>query len=151
LLIGAGLAFALLGACGGGSSSTKEGVTPSPAATAASGPGTIVLKSTTIRGQSGRVLLVFAMQDGKQGNLARACIRIDSDTFTISGTPLSDIPTGNDPCGGSTPTTRLPEGRYTLIAGVYAPPAQAPERQVSMTVDVKGNVEVALRGEDLSR
>jgi hypothetical protein len=106
--------------------------------------------SSAIRGQNGRVLLVFATQEGR-GPLARACIRITSDSFSVSGGAMTDVPAGNDPCGDSSQTTTFPEGKYTITAGVYAPPGQTPEKQVTLTVEVKGNIQVTLDGNALSR
>jgi len=133
-------------ACGGGSGDTAK--TPTAAAT---GPGTITVTSTAITGRSGQMLLVYAEREGQPGNVAVACIRIESNSFSASGAAMVDIPAGNDPCSGSTQATRFAEGRYTLTAGVYAPPAQAPEKKVTQAVQVSGNVKVALDGTALSK
>ena len=137
-------------ACGGKTSNDAAAPTATVAEGPASGPGSVGLTSSPIRGQSGRLLLVYATQEGR-GQLARACIRITSDSFSVSPTAMTDIPPGNDPCGGSTQMSTLPEGRYTITAGVYAPPAQTPEKQVTLTVEVKGNIQVVLDGNALSR
>jgi len=144
-------AGAILISCGGGS---KTEPTPSQAGStqvpAGSGPGTITISSTTIQGQSGRIMLVFVSQEG-QGQLARACIQLNSDSFMVPDTAMSDVPAGSDPCGGSTSVTTLPEGQYVLDVGIYAPPAQTPEKQLTQTVEVKGDVKVILDGKALSR
>ena len=147
---GALAAFVLLTACGGGDSSEAPAPQAPVATTAASGPGTITIKSTAIRGQSGRALVVFVMR-GAGGPMARACIRIESDSFTVAATKLTDAPAGGDPCSGQTAATTFSEGRYTLSAGIFVPPAQAPEKQVTLTVEVKGNVDLVIDGASLSR
>jgi len=133
-------------ACGGGSGDTAK--TPTAAAT---GPGTITVTSTAITGRSSQMVLVYAEREGQPGNVAVACIRIDSNSFSASGTAMTDIPAGNDPCSGSTQATRFAEGRYKVTAGVYTPPAQAPEKTVTQTVQVSGNVKVVLDGPGLSK
>ena len=150
LIGGALAAFVLLTACGGGDSSEAPAPQAPVATTAASGPGTITIKSTAIRGQSGRALVVFVMRDAG-GPMARACVRIESDSFTVAATKLTDAPAGGDPCSGQTAATTFSEGRYTLSAGIFVPPAQAPEKQVTLTVEVKGNVDVVIDGASLSR
>src|SRR3989304_4524928 len=82
---------------------------------------------------------------------ARACVMVGSDSFTVPATKMTDVASGDDPCAGTTPATTFPEGRYTLTAAIYAPPAQQPEKQVSLTVEVKGNVEVTIDAAGLSR
>ena len=133
-------------ACGGGSDDTSK--TPTAAAT---GPGTITVTSTAITGRSGQMLLVYAEREGQPGNVAVACIRIDSNSFSASGVALADVPAGNDPCSGSAQAKKFPEGRYTLTTGVYAPPAQSPEKKVTQAVQVSGNVKVVLDGPALSK
>lgn len=148
-----GLAVAALSfGCSGKADDSRASTSPTAttAAGPASGPGTLTLTSSALRGQNDRVLLVFVTQEGR-GPLARACIRVTSNAFTVGATEMTDVPAGNDPCSGSSPSTRLPEGRYTITAGIYAPPAQAPDKQVTVTVEVKGNVQVALDGNALSR
>ncbi len=143
----AGIVLAGVAACGGDSS-------PAPTAgqsAAGSGPGNISLTSSTIGRQSGRVLLVnVAPQEGGAA-LARACIGIQSDRFAAPVTVMTDISPDGNPCGPATPATRLPEGTYTLTAGIYAPPAQKAEVETSQTVRVSGDTAVQIDGAALSR
>ena len=145
------VAGALLSACGGGDEEPKQPTATPAATTPPSGPGTITVRSTApIRGQNGRALLVYVTREG-QAPLARACIMIGSDSFAVPATKMTDVPSGNDPCAGTTAATTFAEGRYTLTAAIYAPPAQTPDKQATLTVEVKGNVEVVIDGGALSR
>jgi hypothetical protein len=166
-LLGSTLAAAA--ACGGGSDtaapSPKAGATTTQAAPAtitAAGsplpqgvsqraggkPGTLWITSRPIVGQNGKILLVFVTPDGGGQQLARACVRVTSDSFSVPATAMTDVPSGNDPCGGSTPQTVLPKGRYELRAGIYAPPATQPEKESNRTLEIGGDValEVELGG-----
>jgi len=150
LLMGV-LAFAA--ACGGDDDgTTPEGTSPAAQTSAAAqGPGTITLTSTAIEGQSGKILLVFATAEGGQERLARLCRSIDSDSFELSGGTLTDVPSGDDPCGGDTPATTFDEGTYQVTAGVYVGGQQEPEKQATVTVTVAGDVTAELDGGSLSR
>lgn len=143
----AGVVLAGVAACGGDSG-------PAPAASpsaARSGPGTISLSAGVIARQSGRVLLVSVAPQGGGAALARACIGIQSDRFIAPVTVMTDISADGNPCGPATPATKLPEGTYTLTAGIYAPPAQKAEVETSQTVRVSGDTAVQIDGTALSR
>ena len=132
------LTLAISAACGGDSKSTPS---PAPAAsptTASAGtPGTITLNvSGPIIGQKGKMLLVFASAAGGGPQLARACLPITSDSFAVPETAMTDAPAGNDPCSGSTPKAVFPKGSYQVTAGIYAPPAQQPDKTANSTVQV---------------
>lgn len=143
----AGLLLVGMAACGDDSG---PATTATPSA-ARSGPGTISVSSSPIVGQSGRVLLVSAAPQGGGAALARACIGIQSDRFAAPVTVMMDISADGNPCGAATPTTKLPEGTYTLTVGVYAPPAQKAEVETSQTVRVSGDTAVGIDGAALSR
>ncbi|HLF71606.1 MAG TPA: hypothetical protein VI759_05585 [Dehalococcoidia bacterium] len=152
--LGAAAVSALVLACGGGSDAPATSTQPAASATAAiqaSGPGTITVSFAAIRNQSGRVLLVFATREGGGPQLARLCIPITSNSFATTGIVMTEMPSGGDPCGATTAATSFPEGRYTLTAGIYAPPSQSPDKQITQTVEVKGNASVSLNGDALSR
>jgi hypothetical protein len=137
-------------ACGGDDDGGGAGAT-SPAATSrAQGPGVISISSTAISGQSGKILLVFATPAGGGAQLARLCLPITSDDFTLSGAVLTDIPAGDDPCGGDTPETTFEEGAYDLVAGVYVGGQQTPEAETTLTGQVAGDTTVEIDGSDLS-
>lgn len=137
-------------ACGGNSGGAKA--TPLPSATVAqSGPGTITLSSSAITGQSGKILLVFAMPEGETGPIARACVSITSNSFAVPSTVMTDMTSGQDPCSGSTAETTFPEGTYTLTAGIYVPGTQTAAVQTTQTVPVSGNVKLKIDGATLSQ
>jgi hypothetical protein len=138
--------------CGGGDDGTPStAATSPPAATAASGPGAIALSSTAIQGRSGKILLVYAAPAGGGQQLARLCAGIDSDNFTLSATVMTDVPSGNDPCGGNTSQTTFPQGTYEVTAAVFTGGQQTPEAQVKFNVEVKGNVTSQINGTALSK
>jgi hypothetical protein len=145
-----GLALVALAACGGNGGGGKT--TPQPSATVAqTGPGTITLSSSAITGQSGKMLLVFAMPQGGTGPMARACVPITSDPFAVPSTVMIDVGAGQDPCSGSTPETKFPEGSYSVTAGVYVPGTQTAAVQTTQTVRVSGDVTVKVDGAALSQ
>ncbi len=133
------LTLAISAACGGGDSKSTPSPAPavSPTAASAGTPGTIALSvSGSIVGQKGKMLLVSASAAGGGPQLARACLPITSDSFSVPETAMTDVPAGNDPCSGSTPKTVFPKGSYQVSAGIYAPPAQQPEKTANSTVQV---------------
>ena len=103
-------------------------------------PGTLWITSGPIVGQNGKILLVFVTPDGGGRQMARACVRVTSDSFSVPATAMTDMPAGDDPCGGSTPQTVLTKGRYALRAGIYAPPATQPEKESNRTLEISGDV-----------
>lgn len=142
--------LALASACGGDDDDGgAEATSPAATATPGSGPGTITLTSTAISGQADKILLVFAISGSDR--LGRACIPITSDDFTVSGVVMTDVPAGNDPCGGDTPETTFDEGTYQITAGVYVGGQQTAEAETTLTVDVAGNVTAELDGAALSQ
>jgi hypothetical protein len=146
-LTAAGLAAS---ACGGddddgGTSATSPAATPTPG----SGSGTITLTSSAITGQSGKILLIYATSGSDR--LARACISITSDNFTVPATVMTDVPSGNDPCGGDTSDTSFDEGAYSITAGVYVGGQQTAEKEATLSVDVAGDVTAELNGAELSQ
>ncbi len=146
LLCAAGLLLAMAAACGGGDDDGGGSPTASPAK---EGPGAITVSSSAIEGQDGKMLLIQAFPE-TGAPLARVCASIDSDSFTLSGAVMTGVPSGNDPCGGSTADTVFPEGAYTVKAGIYAPPAQTASKEFSVQVTVKGDTTVELDGAALS-
>jgi len=139
-------------ACGGDDDGGGDGGATSPPAVSspASGPGNITLSSTAISGQSGKILLVFAAPAGGGQQLARLCVPITSEDFTLSGAVMTDVPAGNDPCGDDTPETTFEEGAYDLVAGVYVGGQQTPEAETTLTVEVAGETTAELDGSALS-
>lgn len=146
------LLLAAASACGGDDDSGAATGTSAPAATTAApeGPGTITLTSSAIEGQSGKILLVFAIPAGGGERVARLCASIQSDNFMLSGTVMTEVPAGNDPCSGDTSEATLEEGAYSLTAGVYVGGQQTAEAEVTLSVEVAGDVTAELDGAELS-
>ncbi len=153
------MAAVLIG-CGGGSeaeptpaagTSTPAGVT-STAEPVGSGPGEISVSSTAIEGQSGKILLILVLSAEQGGGpLARACLVINSNLHTVAETAMTGAPEADNPCGDPTAAVTLPEGTYLLDAGIFVPGSQTAEKQVTQTVEVRGDVTLVLDGEALSR
>lgn len=148
-------AVAALTACGdddddGGSATSPA--TEGSAAAAKSGPGTITITSASpITGQSRKVLLVYAAPQAGGALLSEACIQLGSDRVTVPATVMTDKKGDQAPCTGSAGQTRFAEGTYTLVAGIYAPPSQSADKEVTMTVEVKGDITVQIDGSALSK
>jgi hypothetical protein len=79
-----------------------------------------------------------------------ACVFLDSDSYSLAPTVLTDEPGEGGPCHDPTPETVLPAGTYTVSAGIYTPGSQTPEKQVQAEVVVDGDVAVVLAGSALS-
>ena len=138
-------------ACGGDDDDGGDATVPAGATSlAAEGPGTLKVTSSAIAGQSGKILLGFAVPASGGERVARLCVPITSDDFTVPATAMTEVPQGNDPCGGDTPVATLDEGTYTLTAGVYVGGQQTPEAETTVTVEVAGHVEAELDGAELS-
>ena len=161
-VLGSALAASI--ACGGGNSTpapttgaTKAQGTPTTITAGGAGqkaggtPGTVWITSGPITGQNGTILLVFAAPAVGGQQVAHACVRITSDSFSIPATVLTDIPAGDNPCGGSTPQTVLPKGKYELRAGIYVPPASQAEKESTQTVEITGDVALQVELSGLSK
>ncbi|MBA4181695.1 MAG: hypothetical protein C0506_13985 [Anaerolinea sp.] len=144
----------LVVACGGdndGPAATSV-VTPTAPQAPGGGPGTItVISSSPLNGQNGRLILITASPGAGGPPVAEACVQIRSDGFTVPATTMTDKKADQAPCGSGAAKTTFPEGTYTITAGVYAPPAQAAEKEVKLDVKVAGNVTVQIDGKALSR
>ena len=149
-LILVGLALAVLVACGnegeGGSTSPAAG---SPAAQG--GPGAVTVTSSTITGQTNKLMVILAAPEAGGAPLAQACVPITSDRFSAPSTVMVDMPAGQPPCTGSRSKIELPEGTYTVTASILVPPAQKAEVETKQTVRVSGDVTVKIDGAPLSR
>jgi hypothetical protein len=146
-----GLAMATAAACGNGG----DEASPSPEAAASptlGPPGSIIVSSSPISGQNGKMLLVLAGAEN-DGPVARICIPIGADSLSLPPTAMTDMPSGQDPCSGSTALTTFSSGTYTVTAGIYAPPASEPEKESTQTVEVSGDAsaEVTIDGAALSQ
>lgn len=135
------LTLGSLAACsddkGGGAATTAPAATQVAVSTTSAGsaPGTITVSATTITGQNGKALLVFATSATQQGQLGVACIMITSDSFDVPSIALAEVPTDN-PCAGGTPAVAFADGSYTISAGIYTPGSQTAEATATLTVDI---------------
>jgi hypothetical protein len=148
-----GVLLITLSACGGDDDDGDATATTSaPAATTAApeGPGTITLTSSDIERQNGKILLVFAIPASGGERVARLCVPISAGSFTLPDTVMTEVPAGDDPCGGDTPAATLEEGTYTLTAGVYVGGQQTPDAEATISVEVAGDVTTELDGAELS-
>lgn len=153
LLLGAA-AIATVAACGddGGGNGDSASPTAATSPAAKSGPGTITITSSTpITGQSKKVLLVYAAPQAGGALLAEACIQLTSDRVSVPSTVMTEKKGDQAPCSGSAGPAKLPEGTYSFTAGIYAPPAQTAEKEVKLTIEVKGDVTAQIDGAALSK
>ena len=144
----------LVSACGDDDDGDKSSSSATSAASqaVASGPGTItVTSSSPISGQNNKVLLIYASPEAGGALNAEACVQIRSDRQTVPPTAMTDKKGDQAPCSSGAAKTTFPEGTYTVTAGIYAPPAQAPEKEIKLSVKVSGNVTVQIDGAALSR
>lgn len=142
----AAAALLIVVACGGSGSQTVT----SPGAVSSGTPGTVTISSTVIQNQTGKVLVVLAAQEGQSGMVARACIQIASNSFTVSSTAMVEMAASGNPCDASSTTKAFSPGRYTLTAGIYTGGSQTPEKTTAQAFQVSGNVSVAVDGTALS-
>jgi hypothetical protein len=149
------LALVVFAAAGCGDDDNGKAA-PSPVASSPEAKGTpgamTVESSSPIVGQQGKQLAIFATAKNGASPIARACVRITSDSFTVPATPLTEIGTNQDACSATT-TAVLPKGSYTIVAGIYTLPASALEKQTAQTVEVTGDAQVKVKidGAALSR
>jgi hypothetical protein len=153
----AGVALVLLtGACGDDDNAGQAA--PSPIASAntpeAKGaPGSLTVESSSpIVGQQGKQLAIFATARNGASPMARACVRISSDSFAVPATLLTEIGTNQDACSTTT-TAVFPKGSYTIVAGIYIPPSSVLEKQTALTVEVSSDAPMTVKidGAALSR
>lgn len=141
-----GLALSIA-ACGGGGD--NDGGT---ATTPGSGPGAITLKGGgDVTGQANKLLVVSAVPEAGGAPVAEACIQVTSAKFAIPDAVMTDVQAGQPPCGAKGAKSKLAEGTYVLTFALYAPPAQAPEAQVTKTVKVAGDVTIQFDGAAVSK
>lgn len=149
-------ALALLGLLAAGcgdDDNNKPSSSPAAGGPTASGtPGAVTVESTgPIVGQQGKQLAIFATAKNGASPMARACVRITSDSFTVPPTPLTEIGTNQDACSATTPAV-LPKGSYTIVAAIYVPPGSTLEKQTAQTVEVgDAPLKVKIDGSALSR
>ncbi len=98
------------------------------------------------------MLLVSVVPEAGGPAVAEACIPITSDRFSAAATAVTNVQAGQQaPCSSGAAKSKLPEGSYSVTVGIYAPPAQIPEKQTRQTVQVKGDVTVRIDGAALSK
>ena len=151
----------LVGACSddgsspgpGGSGDAGTTVAPDATTTTYGGTtaGTVTVSTSSITGQSGKVLLIFVTGDSDGSQAGVACVQIDADPFTMPPTLLTEVPAGGNPCAGGGAVAVLADGAYTLTAGVYVGGSQQADAQMSIDVEMNGGAFTAeLMGANLS-
>jgi hypothetical protein len=146
------VAFAAAG-CGddGNGKAASSPAASSPGAVGT--PGAMTVESSSpIVGQQGKQIAFFATAKDGARPMARACVRITSDSFTVPATPLTEIGTNQDACSTTTAAT-FAKGSYTIVAGIYVPPSSVLEKQTALTVEATGDapLKVKIDGAALSR
>lgn len=120
------LALAAAAACGGdgGKAAPSPKASVSPAQGAQGTPGAITISFVSpIVGQNDKMLLISANAENGGPQIARACVPITSDNFAVPETAMTDMPAGQNPCGGSTPRTVFQKGTYCARASTPRRPA----------------------------
>ena len=126
-----GVVALLAGVACEGSGGSEGGQTPT--SPSSSGSGTVTITSTAITNQSGRILVVTATAEGQSTLVGRACIRIDSNAFTVAPTTLVEIAASGDPCDPASVTKTFAAGRLLLTEGIFVPGAQTPEKATTQS------------------
>ena len=143
----AAVTLVLVSACGG----SKGGSSQTPTSPSASGPGTIIITSTAISNQGGKVLVVAAIPEGQSTPIGRACIAITSNAFSAPATTMVEIAASSNPCDPASVTKSFPAGRYNVTSGIFVSGSQTPEKLTAQTVTVAGNVSASITGSLLSQ
>lgn len=110
-------------------------------------PGKILVTSSAITGQQGRLLIVVA-----QGNAGSVCAMIDSDPWTLTeAVAMTELPGGDSgPCGEHTPVVTFPAGDNVVTASIYVPGETQARATAQVLVTVDGDVTAAVDGSALS-
>lgn len=111
------------------------GIMAGPVGTSDAAGFPVSVSTSTITGQQGKILLVFAAPEGG-GDAKVACAQIDANVFEPPLLVLKEMPPDN-PCDTGTADAFIVPGMLEITAGVYVPGQQAPEKEVTATVDVQ--------------
>ena len=106
-----------------------------PAGTSMAAGFPVSVNTTTITGQEGKILLIFA--EPQAGQTKVACVPITADVFDPPLTVLKEMPGSGNPCDAGAPDAFIVPGLTEITAGVYVGGAQTAEKQVTATVDVQ--------------
>jgi hypothetical protein len=105
-----------------------------PAADAAGFP--VSIGATTITGQDGKILLIFAQPEGG-GQTAVSCTQITGPFFQPPEVQLKEMPQSGNPCEPGSPDAFILPGMTVITAGVYVGGSQTPDKQLTTTVDIQ--------------
>lgn len=101
--------------------------------------GQVWIRGNGITGASNQIVLAFVtrLEGGPLGNI---CQPVTSDPFSFVAAVQTQ---GADPCT-LTGVATIPDGTYTVTAGIYTPGQQTPTRCATTTVTVLGSGDVTL-------
>ncbi len=110
-------------------------------------PGRILVTSSQITGQAGKILVVMG-----QGNAGSVCAMIESDSWSMpEPVAMTELPGGEGgPCGEHTPEVAFPPGDNVVTASVYVPGETSARATTQVLVTVDGDVTAAVDGTALS-
>ncbi|MBK7074830.1 MAG: hypothetical protein IPH44_21275 [Myxococcales bacterium] len=101
--------------------------------------GQVWIRGSGITGASNQIVLAFVGRlDG--GPLGNICQPVTADPFSFVAAVQTQ---GVDPCT-LTGVATIPDGTYTVTAGIYTPGQQTPTRCATTTVTVAGSGDVTL-------
>ncbi|MBK7193508.1 MAG: hypothetical protein IPH80_13585 [Myxococcales bacterium] len=101
--------------------------------------GQVWIRGTGITGAGNQIVLAFVGRlDG--GPLGNICQPVTADPFSFVAAVQTQ---GVDPCT-LTGVATIPDGTYTVTAGIYTPGQQTPTRCATTTVTVAGSGDVTL-------
>ena len=101
--------------------------------------GQVWIRGTGITGAGNQIVLAFVGRlDG--GPLGNICQPVTADPFSFVAAVQTP---GVDPCT-LTGVATIPDGTYTVTAGIYTPGQQTPTRCATTTVTVAGSGDVTL-------
>lgn len=161
ILFASATALLALAACGGGDTSegspstdsagsSTTGQTSSGSSVAATeaprAPGRILVSSSTITGQKGKLLIIT-------GPTSRSgiCVSIDSDSWSLDEAPLIARAAESGPCDVLTDDAIFEPGEHILSASLFTPGIPGAERTAAATVElIDGDVRIELDGSKLS-
>ena len=115
-------------------------------ADASAAPGRILVTSSAITGQDGKMLVVMGPD-----NASSMCARVDGDSWSLAEAPLTDRATEGPPCDDDETETTFEPGTHFVTATLFELGSQTPERTAAGTVTVvDGDAVVEIDGSKLS-
>jgi hypothetical protein len=118
---------------------------------ASNGPNNFGFSTEPIVGQMDNVLVVTLAPSGGGAPVARGCVPILDDPYTVEHTQATEMPGDGNPCGPPTPVADLPPGTYFAVAGVYEPGSQEAIRLYTTSdLEITNGLGIAFDSYDLS-